>query len=96
MSGIDERPVVMPVCKCLGRRAWLVKGRFREGYIPILTVNLGERAVCKYGKWNKFEYTKDYVLLNAVRMDCSSCGKTAPYRDLLKLLKLFKRECLDD
>ena len=96
MSGVEERPVSMPVCKCFGRRAWLVRGEPAGLDSPILTVNLTERAARKYGKWNKFGYTKEYVLSCAVCMSCSSCGKMAPYSDLLKLLKLFKKECLDD
>ena len=95
MSGKEERPIIMPRCKCDYFITWAVKEGIGSNYLPIMAVNLSKSDICSYGKWNMLGCGKEYIMSRAVRMQCTACGKLAPYKDFLKVLELFKRECWD-
>lgn len=96
MSGIDERPSIIPICKCGQSSAWLVLDGMSEHHHQVMCVNLVVGAVHKFGKWNTHHYTKEYVKLRATGMRCNNCGKIASLDDFMVLMRLFQRECLGD
>lgn len=92
MSGKEERPIIMPRCKCGGSSAWLVLDAMSVEHNQIMCVNLRETGVRCFGRWNTHHFTKEYIESHATGIRCNGCGDVANLDDFKKLMGSFRRE----
>ena len=94
MSGIEEKPNVMPECKCGRLKTWIIReSRSMEKYRPIMCVNIDDELKELYGKWNIISKVKVGIVERAVDMHCEQCNTAATPDELSRVLALFKKEC---
>lgn len=95
MSGIDERPDIMPKCECGNLKIWIVRGLRPSGSFGIMWINIDDDCRRWYGKWNTVSGKYVDIMGRASYMYCDQCGVTASSEDLARAMTLFERECLD-
>jgi hypothetical protein len=96
MSGVDERPYVMPECKCGRLKTWVVREKKSGGiYLPLMCVNVTDDLALLYGKWNIVADVKVGIIERAFSMYCEQCNAVASSNKFSVVLALFKKEYLD-
>jgi hypothetical protein len=96
MSGVDERPSLMPTCQCGKLKTWIVRGALLGRTATLVWVNVDDIRRQRWGRWH-FVHSKDRIMVGrAVDMYCGECNVMASFEDLARVVALFERERLGD